>query len=167
MRCLSPRRGKSLLPLRGSFLCWPRLLIAVGTAATQLDAQDPETRCCTSRFEAFIILSLATLCPMEITSETLDVILDALAEQLRSLGEQMEVVVISGSALTALGLVKRATRDVDLLAIAENGELRPAEPLPEALRTARDHIARDFELDENWLNPSPTELLRWGLPTGS
>ena len=103
---------------------------------------------------------------MEITGETLDVILDALAEQLRSLGEQMEVVVIGGSALTALGLVKRATRDVDLLAIAENGELRPAEPLPEALRTARDRIARDFELDENWLNPGPTELLRWGLPTG-
>jgi hypothetical protein len=101
---------------------------------------------------------------MEITGETLDVILDALAEQLRSLGEQMEVVVIGGSALTALGLLKRATRDVDLLAIAENGELRPAEPLPEALRTARDRIARDFELDENWLNPGPTELLRWGLP---
>ena len=103
---------------------------------------------------------------MEITGETLDVILDALAEQLRSLGEQTEVVVIGGSALTALGLVKRATRDVDLLAIAENGELRPAEPLPEALRTARDRVAQDFELDENWLNPGPTELLRWGLPTG-
>lgn len=103
---------------------------------------------------------------MEITGETLDVILDALAEQLGSLGEQTEVVVIGGSALTALGLVKRATRDVDLLAIAENGELRPAEPLPEALRTARDRVAQDFELDENWLNPGPTELLRWGLPTG-
>jgi hypothetical protein len=47
---------------------------------------------------------------MEITGEALDVILDALGEQLRSLGEQTEVVVIGGSALTALGLVKRATR---------------------------------------------------------
>jgi predicted nucleotidyltransferase len=61
---------------------------------------------------------------MEITGETLGVILGALAEQLRSLGDQLEIVVIGGSALTALGLVKRATRDVDLLAIAENGELR-------------------------------------------
>jgi hypothetical protein len=34
------------------------------------------------------------------------------------------IVVIGGSALTALGLVRRATRDVDLLAIAEDGELR-------------------------------------------
>jgi hypothetical protein len=41
---------------------------------------------------------------MEITRETLDVIFDAL-EQLRSLGQQMEVVVIDGSAPTALGLV--------------------------------------------------------------
>jgi hypothetical protein len=103
---------------------------------------------------------------MEITGETLNVILDALAEQLQSLGEQLELVVIGGSALTALGLVRRATRDVDLLAIAENGELRPAKPLPEALRTARDRVARDFELDENWLNAGPTDLLRWGLPVG-
>jgi hypothetical protein len=36
---------------------------------------------------------------MEITGETLDVLLDALAEQLRSLGVQLEIVVIGGSAL--------------------------------------------------------------------
>ena len=103
---------------------------------------------------------------MEITRETLDVILAALAEQLRSLDAQQEIVVIGGSALTALGLVKRATRDVDLLAIAEDGELHPAEPLPEALRMARDRVARDFDLAENWLNGGPTDLLTWGLPVG-
>ena len=103
---------------------------------------------------------------MEITGETLDVILAALAEQLPSLDAQQEIVVIGGSALTALGLVKRATRDVDLLAIAEDGELHPAEPLPEALRTARDRVARDFDLAENWLNGGPTDLLTWGLPLG-
>ena len=103
---------------------------------------------------------------MEITRETLDVILAALAEQLRSLDAQQEIVVIGGCALTALGLVKRATRDVDLLAIAEDGELHPAEPLPEALRMARDRVARDFDLAENWLNGGPTDLLTWGLPVG-
>jgi hypothetical protein len=55
---------------------------------------------------------------------------------------------------------------VDLLAIAEDGELHPAEPLPEALRTARDRVARDFDLAENWLNGGPTDLLTWGLPVG-
>ena len=103
---------------------------------------------------------------MEITGETLDAILAALAEQLMSLGDELEIVVIGGSALTALDLVRRATRDVDLLAIAENGELRPAEPLPDALRMARDRVARDFELDQNWLNAGPTDLLKWGLPVG-
>jgi Nucleotidyltransferase of unknown function (DUF6036) len=103
---------------------------------------------------------------MEITGETLDVIFSALAEQLRSLADQQEIVVIGGSALTALGLVKRATRDVDLVAVAKDGELRSAEPLPETLRVARDRVARDFDLDGNWLNSGPTGLLMWGLPEG-
>ena len=103
---------------------------------------------------------------MEITGETLDVILGALAEQLRSLADQQEIVVIGGSALTALGLVERATRDVDLVAVAKDGELRSAEPLPETLRVARDRVARDFDLDGSWLNSGPTGLLMWGLPEG-
>jgi hypothetical protein len=81
-------------------------------------------------------------------------------------GDQQEIVVIGGSALAALGLVRRATRDVDLLAIATDGELYRAEPLPEGLRVARDQVARDFDLDENWLNSGPTDLLTWGLPDG-
>ncbi len=103
---------------------------------------------------------------MEITAESLDVILAALSEQLRSMRARQEIVVIGGSALTALGLVRRATRDVDLVAIAEEGELRSANPLPEPLRLARDRVARDFGLDENWLNAGPTDLLKWGLPDG-
>lgn len=103
---------------------------------------------------------------MEITSDTLDVILGALAEQLGSLDDEQELVVIGGSALTALGLVLRATKDVDLVAIAVRGELRSAEPLPHSLRVARDRLARDFDLDENWLNSGPTALLTWGLPEG-
>jgi hypothetical protein len=103
---------------------------------------------------------------VDITAETLDSILRALEEQLRTLGKPQEIVVIGGSALTALGLVKRATRDVDLVAIAEGGELRSASPLPEALRVARDRVARDFDLDPNWLNAGPTDLLKWGLPEG-
>jgi hypothetical protein len=103
---------------------------------------------------------------VEITDETLGLLLGALAEQLEALGSQVEMVVIGGSALTALGLVKRATRDVDLLAIADNGQLRPAEPLPAALMAARAAVAADFGLAENWLNAGPTGLLAWGLPEG-
>jgi hypothetical protein len=103
---------------------------------------------------------------VDITAETLDTILGALGEQLRAADARQEIVVIGGSALTALGLVIRATRDVDLVAIAEGGELRSASPLPEALREARDRVARDFDLDPNWLNAGPTDLLKWGLPEG-
>jgi hypothetical protein len=103
---------------------------------------------------------------MEITDETIGLLLGALAEQLQALGSSVEIVVIGGSALTALGLVSRATRDVDLLAIAEHGELRPAEPLPHFLLAARAAVAADFGLAENWLNAGPTDLLKWGLPGG-
>jgi hypothetical protein len=103
---------------------------------------------------------------VDITGETLGVLLGALGEQLDALDSYVEIVVIGGSALTALGLVRRATRDVDLLAIADNGELRLAEPLPGALLSARAAVARDFGLDENWLNAGPTDLIKWGLPNG-
>jgi hypothetical protein len=97
---------------------------------------------------------------VEITDETIGLLFGALADQLQALGSHIEIVVIGGSALTALGLVKRATRDVDLLAIADNGELRLAEPLPEPLLAARAAVAADFGLAENWLNAGPTNLLK-------
>lgn len=103
---------------------------------------------------------------MDITSETIHVLLGALGEQLSSLGSPQEIVVIGGSALTALGFVRRVTRDVDLLAIAADGELRLAEPLPRTLLTARERVAEDFGLDGNWLNAGPADLLKWGLPEG-
>ena len=101
---------------------------------------------------------------MEITDQTIGPLLGALADQLQVLSSHVEIVVIGGSALTALGLVRRATRDVDLLAIAENGELHLADPLPQALQAARAAVAADFGLAENWLNAGPTDLLKWGLP---
>jgi hypothetical protein len=103
---------------------------------------------------------------VDITGETLEVLLSALGEQLGALGSRVEIVVIGGSALTALGLVRRATRDVDVLAIADMGELHLAKPLPDPLLSARATVARDFGLDENWLNAGPTELIKWGLPHG-
>jgi hypothetical protein len=107
-----------------------------------------------------LVISICYALSMDITGETIDVLLGALAEQLRSLGASLEIVVIGGSALTALGLVRRTTKDVDLLAIAQDGELQLARPLPEALLTARALVARDFGMDEDWLNPGPTDLLK-------
>jgi hypothetical protein len=41
------------------------------------------------------------------------------------------IVVIGGFALTAVGIVRGVTRDVDLMAVGENGELRLAVPMPQ------------------------------------
>jgi hypothetical protein len=59
------------------------------------------------------------------------------------------------------------TIDLLLVALAEDGELRLAEPLPPSLLAARAAVAADFGLAENWLNAAPTDLLEWGCPSPS
>lgn len=93
-------------------------------------------------------------------------LLSALGEQLASAGERYELVVIGGSGLLALGVIERATRDIDIVALRADGDLDTAEPMPEGLRAARDQVARDFSLPLEWLNAGPTDLLEFGLPNG-
>ena len=101
-----------------------------------------------------------------IAPDRADAVLAALGEQLAAAGERFELVVIGGSALVALGLVRRATRDVDVVALRSEGALVSAKPLPTALVAAGDRVARDFGLDPGWLNSGPTDLLGFGLPEG-
>jgi hypothetical protein len=100
------------------------------------------------------------------TSHDADRLLDALGAQLAELGARCEIVVVGGSALLALGLVARTTRDVDLVALREGDALRVVDPLPPELQLARDRVARDFQLPDDWLNPGPAALLTFGLPDG-
>jgi hypothetical protein len=93
-------------------------------------------------------------------------LLHALADQLTARGERYTLAVVGGSALLALELISRATEDVDVLAIVEDGRLLTAQPLPAALLDAAHTVARDFGLSEDWLNPGPTSLLDLGPPTG-
>ena len=93
-------------------------------------------------------------------------LLHALADQLAAHGERYTLAVVGGSALLALGLVSRATKDVDVLAIVEDRGLVSAQPLPAALLDAAHTVARDFGLPDDWLNPGPTSLLDLGLPDG-
>jgi hypothetical protein len=93
-------------------------------------------------------------------------LLDALGDQLAHLGTHYEVVVVGGSALLALGLVTRATQDVDLVALRDGAGLLPVAPLPGPLAAARDRVARDLGLPGDWLNAGPAALLDFGLPAG-
>ena len=93
-------------------------------------------------------------------------LLDALGEQLAARGTHTELVVIGGSALLAIGLISRPTRDVDIVALRAGQTLIEPRPLPTELVAARDRVARDFGLPENWLNAAPADLLDFGLPDG-
>ncbi len=93
-------------------------------------------------------------------------LLRALGEQLAAHGERYTLAVVGGSALLALGLISRATKDVDVVAIVNDTGLVSAHPLPAALLDAAHRVARDFALPDDWLNPGPTSLLDLGLPNG-
>jgi hypothetical protein len=102
----------------------------------------------------------------DLTPGRLGEVLRALEEQLGSRGFSFQLIVIGGSALLALGLIDRATRDVDVVALGLGQALSSAEPLPEALVVAAARVARDFGLSPGWLNSGPADLLRLGLPAG-
>lgn len=95
-----------------------------------------------------------------------DELLAALGEQLAVTGGRHELVVIGGSALLALGIIDRPTRDVDVVALRVDGRLVQARPLPADLVAARDRVGRDFRLPGDWLNAEPASLLDLGLPEG-
>jgi hypothetical protein len=95
-----------------------------------------------------------------------DRLLAALGDQVLARGEQYSLVVVGGSALLAVGLLLRATRDVDVVALHDKGDLFSAEQLPDGLMRAAEVVAADFGLPPDWLNSGPASLLRWGLPEG-
>jgi len=108
---------------------------------------------------------------MKLDSTGVDAALSALAAQLSRLTRKpVELVVCGGSALEALGLVDRTTKDIDVLAVADmvGGQLQlgSADPLPGPVLEAAGIVARDLELPSDWINPGPTDLLREGLPNG-
>jgi len=95
---------------------------------------------------------------------------DSLTEALETLGEILrtphEIVVIGGGSLLLLGLLSRPTKDLDVVARVEAGTYQTAKPLPEDLVIAIRQVASTLNLEEQWVNGGPTELLRWGLPEG-
>jgi hypothetical protein len=107
---------------------------------------------------------------VNIDQNRLDQALGLLGELLASRGRPQEhFVVCGGSALLALGLVRRTmTRDVDVLACMDHGNLVDARPLPDwLLEDARD-VREQLNLPENWFNTDPAQesFFRLGFPDG-
>lgn len=98
--------------------------------------------------------------------------LESLGEILAAQGADMPIVIIGGAALNLLGVVDRATRDVDVLAVELSDALGtrlapPPDPLPAVLANAVRDVARDRGLPEDWLNTGPALQWKQGLPPAS
>ncbi len=78
--------------------------------------------------------------------------------------DHVSLVICGGSALIALGLIPRATKDVDIVARLDGGQLVSSLPLPEALIEAGRLVAQEMELPTNWLNTGPSSIFDKTLP---
>ena len=101
-----------------------------------------------------------------------ETILSALGEQIEQITkDSFELLFCGGSALNILGLIQRATRDVDVLAYVKRDEdgkiaIIKADPLSPELSTAATKVARDFNLPDKWFNAGPASAVDLGLPDG-
>ncbi len=103
---------------------------------------------------------------MDIDRQCLDEALITLGEVLEARALKYEIVAVGGSALMLLGLLSRPTRDLDALALVDDGAYMSADPLPRPLTDAVVSVGRALGLADDWLNPGPAGLLRFGLPEG-
>jgi hypothetical protein len=101
---------------------------------------------------------------MKSESIDFDEVLSTLGEVLASRGVAVEIVAVGGGALSLLGLISRATKDIDVVALMLDGQLVSAKSLPSELVQARNDVASALGLPVDWLNAGPTQLLDFGLP---
>jgi hypothetical protein len=78
--------------------------------------------------------------------------------------DHVSLVVCGGSALIALGLIPRTTKDVDVVAILEGERLVSASKMPSALVESARLVALELNLPAEWLNPGPASILNESLP---
>lgn len=88
----------------------------------------------------------------ELTENTLEQALHLLGTLLEETGVTYSLVVAGGSALLAQKITSRNTHDVDVIAL-DGGDTR-AHPLPQTLTDAAARVAKELDLDSNWLNSS-------------
>lgn len=103
---------------------------------------------------------------MEIDAASLEEALMILGQLLADRDCYYEVVAIGGGSLLLLKQIERTTKDLDLVALVQNGQFVSANPLPKVLLQAAEEVGNALELGKGWLNIGPTSLLDLGLPSG-
>jgi hypothetical protein len=91
---------------------------------------------------------------------------EALGGLLATRGEAYELVAIGGGTLILRGWTERPTKDLDIVAQVVEDNYVTARPFPPGLTAAVEDIARLRRLAADWMNPGPTDQLRFGLPPG-
>jgi hypothetical protein len=109
---------------------------------------------------------------MNISYEQMNVFFTLLDGRLQlNRSPMFSIVVCGGTALNALHLVQRTTKDVDIVALLDSyGNLADPAPLPNELLQAAKEVADTLNLQKDWLNNGPSRddggLFRLGLPEG-
>jgi Nucleotidyltransferase of unknown function (DUF6036) len=98
--------------------------------------------------------------------EALERALQSLGAVLESRGLSYEVLVVGGSSLLLLGVIRRPTADLDVVGLADGGVYRSADPLPGPLADAAADVGLALQLAPNWLNAGAASLMDFGLPEG-
>jgi hypothetical protein len=107
---------------------------------------------------------------MLMVTQVLDPALSAVGELLEREHTKVALVVVGGATLNLLGLIDRATQDVDVIARAADpigavpARLTPPDPLPDVLQRAIVRVARDFGLAPDWINTAIGRQWSQGLP---
>ena len=100
------------------------------------------------------------------TLHSLAAALSAVGDLLEDRKHRVEVVAIGGGGLLLLGLIERATKDLDLVGLKVGAQLVKPVPLPVFLLEAADDVAKLMKLSPGWLNAGPASLLDLGVPEG-
>lgn len=103
---------------------------------------------------------------MELNSTTLEDALKILGQLILERGHYYEVVAIGGAGLLLLGQITRTTKDLDLVALVNEGEFISANPLPIPLFQAIGEVGIALNLGKDWVNTGPSDLFKMGLPEG-
>jgi len=93
--------------------------------------------------------------------------LNTLGALLEDRGHSFELVAIGGGGLLLLEIIERPTKDLDALALVENGDYKYARPLPAALAEAVADTAGVLGLAPDWLNSGPADQGIQGFLTAS
>src|SRR3954468_12490369 len=92
--------------------------------------------------------------------------LSTLGQILEDRGETFEVLAVGGGALQLLGVITRPTRDVDIVALVQDGRLVRVDDLPAAWQAAVADTAALLGMPSTWFNAGPRALFDFGLPDG-